>query len=303
MIKTIPLLPFPYKPFRKLIRGFYPLASLLLNFFPELDIELDESDSQLNSKEYISGALLSFTFYFFVVGAILAIGAYRNNLLGDLNARLVVVSFALVFASATFFYTLLIPKWMSSKKKLEMEKNLLFATRHLMIQTSAGVPLFDSIVSISEEYGDPRLNYGQISKEFKKIVKEVRGGKELSNALEESAERNPSSYYKRVIWQLANANKAGANIGFVLKEVVEFLSDEQRIMIRNYGSQLNPLALFYMLTCVIAPTMGLIFLTIATTVVDIPINEMTFGLILIVLVVIQIMFIGLIKSRRPTVAF
>ncbi len=295
-------MPFPYKSAQKLIHGFYPLASLFIKFSPALDLELKEAGSELDAKEYMSGALLSFTFYFFVVLSIFVMYGYRNSLLADAGIRIFMVGFSFLIAAYVFSYILVVPKWLVSKKRQELEANLLFAARHLMVQTNAGVPLFDAIVSLSEEYADDKLNYGQISKEFKKIVKEIRGGKELTTALEESTMRNPSPYYRRVVWQLANANKSGANIGTVLKDVVEFLSSEQMIMIRNYGSQLNPLALFYMLTTIIAPTMGLIFLAIASSLADLQVGEAVFGVILVVLVVIQITFIGLIKSRRPVVA-
>lgn len=102
--------------------------------------------------------------------------------------------------------------------------------------------------------------------------------------------------------QLSNANRAGANIRFVLNDVVDFLSNEQQIKIREYGSMLNPLSLFYMFSSIIAPSMGIIFLTIISTLVDLNISEWMFVLILLLLGVLQIMFIGLIKSRRPVVA-
>ena len=79
-------------------------------------------------------------------------------------------------------------------------------------------------------------------------------------------------------------------------------SEEQRIMIRDYGSQLNPLALFYMMVCIIAPTMGLIFLMVASTFVQLDLSDLSFVAITLVLVLMQVMFIGLIKSRRPRVA-
>jgi flagellar protein FlaJ len=183
-----------------------------------------------------------------------------------------------------------------------IERNLLYATRHLMIQTSAGVPLFDSIVSISEQYGDSRLDYGAISTEFQKIIKEVRGGKELTQALEDSASRVPSNYYRRLLWQLANASKAGANVGFVLRQMMEYLSDEQRVMIRDYGSQLSPLAIFYMLAAIIAPTMGMIFLVIITTLVNIKVDATILGSVLVLVLVVQMVFIGIIKSKRPLVS-
>ncbi|MCX6773050.1 MAG: type II secretion system F family protein [Candidatus Micrarchaeota archaeon] len=228
--------------------------------------------------------------------------AWKNELLGDQSGRILILCFSSAIALSIFGYTLIYPQWLSSKRKGEVERNLLFAARHMMIQTSAGVPLFDVMASLSEEYDDKRLNYGQIGKEFKKIVKEVRGGRDLNSALEEAASLSPSPYFKRMLWQIANANKAGANMGVVLRDVVEFLSNEQRILIRDYGSQLNPLSMFYMLSCIIAPTMGIIFLAIFSSVATLPVNELTFIAILCIMVVVQIVFIGMIKSRRPAVA-
>lgn len=302
MKQTIPLMPLPYKPARGIIRSMYPATIALINFFPSLNGELERARSDLNAKEYLGGAIFAFIFYFIAMATILGIWAGRMGILGDMNGIMIVGLASVSIALAIFIYIVIFPKWMMNTKLADIERNLLFATRHLMIQTTAGVNVFDAIVSVSEEYGDKNLDYGEISKEFRQIVKEVRSGKNLTDALEESAARNPSKYYRRVLWQLANSNKAGTDVGDVLKNIVEFLSNEQRIMIRDYGSQLNPLALFYMFTCILAPTMGLIFIMIMSTFVEIPVTEVTFGIILIFLVVVQIMFIGLIKSRRPKVA-
>jgi pilus assembly protein TadC len=134
------------------------------------------------------------------------------------------------------------------------------------------------------------------------VAKQVRGGADLSAALEQSASSSASPYYRRIAWQIANANRAGAEISTVLKDIVDYLSEEQKIMIRNYGSQLSPLSLFYMLSCIIMPTMGLIFLAISSTITNIPVSEATLLPIFAFIVLAQIMFIGLIKSRRPAVA-
>ncbi len=302
MIKSILFMPFPFHIAKPIIKGFYPIVQILLKFFPGLENELEEAESQINAKDYLGGALFTFCVYFLFFIVILGSWATRTNQLDKVSIRFAILAFTSILSFSIFFYILLVPRWIVSRKKAELERNLLFATRHLMIQTNAGVPLFDAMVSISEEYGNSNLDYGEVSKEFKKIIKEVKSGKDLAKAFEESATRNPSQYYRRIIWQLSNAHLSGANMGTVLKDMVGFLSDEQRIMIRNYGSQLNPLSLFYMLTCIIAPTMGVIFLMISSTFVDVPVNEMTFGTIILFLVIMQMMFIGLIKSRRPTVA-
>jgi flagellar protein FlaJ len=288
---------------RKIVHGFYPIGSALEKIVPSLEMELSGIDHPMGPKEYLSAAFFTALSYFAIVLGVFGIAFYRAGMLGNANARLIALAFALAVSVAIFANALVYPRWRWNKKKVEIDRNILFAARHLMIQTSAGVPLFDALVSISEMYNNPNLDYGQVSREFQKIVKEVRGGKNLSSALEESATNSPSGYYKRMLWQVANSNRAGANMGMVLRDVVDYLSSEQTISIRKYGSQLNPLAMFYMIAGIIAPTMGLVVLTIISSISAIPINETTFIVILVVLLFVQVMFIGLIKSRRPVVAF
>ena len=302
MMEQIPFLPIPHKKAKKLLRGFYPLSTRILKFFPSMKNDLDLIESKVGSKDYVSGALLSFTIYFTII--LLLMGAIAQRLDGalTLETRMLIIGLALVLPVSIFLYAMVLPHWLITTRTRRIEKNLLFATRHLMIQTTAGVPLFDAIVSVSEEYGDEKLDYGEISKEFKKIVAEVRTGKDLTEAFEKSASDNASLYYRKVIWQLANANRAGSNIGNVLKNLVEYLSAEQRILIQDYGSQLNPLALFYMIICIIAPTMGLIFIMVTSSFVKVRLTEWTFVGVLLTLIIVQIMFMGFIKSRRPRVA-
>jgi hypothetical protein len=49
--------------------------------------------------------------------------------------------------------------------------------------------------------------------------------------------------------------------------------------------------------------MGLVVLAILSSISAIPINDVTFIVILVCLIFVQVIFIGLIKSRRPKVAF
>lgn len=298
----IPFLPFRLdRQSRRVLQGLFPIASRMSKLFPGLRHELEESGNAVNATEYMAGALLSSMFYFVMIIMCLTLALRAAGLEYGPKPE-IVIFVSLAFSTSAFVFILLHPKLLMARAVKNIERNLLYATRHLMIQTTAGVPLFESIVSVSEHYGDQRLDYGAISVEFGKIVKEVRGGKELTQALEDSATRVNSNQYRRLIWQLANSNKAGANIGFVLRQMMEYLADEQRVMIRDYGSQLSPLAIFYMLACIIAPTMGMIFLVIISTLVSFDINEVVLGGILGLVMVAQLLFVGLIKSKRPMVA-
>ncbi|VVB98843.1 Type II secretion system (T2SS), protein F [uncultured archaeon] len=298
----IPFAPLPLnRSTQRILNGFCPLGASLKPLFPGLGKELDETGNQLTATEYLAGVIATSIFYFAVTFLVMLYAAYAFSPSSD-GAKMVALAFSFVLAIFTFGYSLLYPRLLVQRASKDIERNLLFATRHLMIQTSAGVPLFESIVSISENYNDPKLDYGAISAEFGKIAKEVRGGAELTQALEDSAARIASDDYRRLMWQLANANKAGANVGFVLRQMMSYLSEEQKVKIKDYGSQLSPIAIFYMLVCVIAPTMGIIFLVIISSLASITITWLMLGMVLVISLVAQVVFIGLIKSKRPVVA-
>jgi len=297
---------FSSSPFK----GFYSVASLAAKMFPMLDAELEEAGKEIGSVEYTAGALAAFTGCFAFLAILSGFVLQTRFPDSDFRIRAVAFGFSVAFSIALFFYIMVVPKWMASKRMGRINQDLLFATRHLMIQTSAGVPLFDAIVSVSQDFDNQTLaydkvskEYGEVGKEFARIVLAVRSGKELTSALEESAAQSPSENYRKVVWQLANANKTGARVGNVLRETVEFLAADQIISIRSYGAQLSTLALFYMLGCIIAPTMGIVVLAIGANILpNLPVNEMTFGLILALLILVQAFFVGMIKSRRPMVS-
>jgi pilus assembly protein TadC len=299
------------EPGANMLRGFYPIASVVARFFPMIEFELEAAGKKEGAVEYISGAFLVFTICFAALSlftGIIVQTSFGGNI--DLRFRIIAVVFSAFAAFAIFFYFMLIPRWMSSKKMALINQDLLFATRHIMIQTSAGVPLYDAIVSVSEDFDDSTLSYekkgreyGEVGREFARIILQVRSGKDLTTALEESAAQSPSENFRKVVWQLSNANRTGTRIGLVLHDTVNFLAAEQLLSIRSYGAQLSTLALFYMLGCIIAPTMGIVVLAIGANILpDLPVNEMTFLLILALLVLVQAFFVGLIKSRRPTVS-
>ena len=133
------------------------------------------------------------------------------------------------------------------------------------------------------------------------IVREINAGKPQIEALSESAVRNPSIFYRRAIWQIVNGMKAGATISNIVNETLDSLSQEQVIQIQNYGAQLNPLAMFYMLMAVIVPSLSITLIIVMSSFMSlssVTVKTIFWGLYFFV-VFIQIMFLGIIKSRRP----
>lgn len=204
--------------------------------------------------------------------------------------------FALIIALFIFFNQYNYPKIFSLNKTRDIEKNLISALQDILVQLNSGVPLFMIMINI----GNSR--YSGVSGEFKKIVGEINSGVPQIEALEKYGKLNTSQYFKRVLWQISNGMRAGSDISVVIKEEIRNLSEEQAIQIQSYGSKLNPLIMFYMIIAVILPSLGITFVIIISSMLNISGNtiKLLLGTILFLIVFIQIMFLGLIKSRRPS---
>ena len=156
------------------------------------------------------------------------------------------------------------------RKVRDLEKNLLYGLRHLAIQVKSGVSLFDALVSVSKQ------DYGILSEELAVCTKKISTGLAEDRALEELAMKNPSLHFRRAIWQIVNSMKSGTDLGDTLESIVSSISSEQRISIRKYGSQLNPMAMMYMMLAVIIPSLGITFLIILSSFSGFPITKTTF---------------------------
>lgn len=288
----IPYSLLPVKVLTKVSHYFLGLGEILENVFPFLKLSLKQTGSDLEPKEYLSMCIIStffffafiFIFLFFILGTI-----------GLENYVLIAITASVIFSLFVFLQQVMYPRIMIQKRVRDLERNLLPVLQNILVQLNSGVPLFDILVNISSS------DYGAISEEFTRAVKEINAGRPQIDALEEMASKNPSLYFRRSVWQLVNGMKSGADMGGVIKEVIHSLSEEQVIQIQKYGGQLNPLAMFYMLVAIIAPSLGVTFVMVISSFVSPSetFTKMIFWGIFAFAVFFQIMFLGMIKSRRP----
>ncbi len=255
-------IPYSLLPIKVLKKGssiFLGIGRSLEKNFPFLKLHLKQAEVDFSVKEYLSMCFLSGIIFF------------------------------------VFLQQLTYPKIYSNKRIKDIEKNLLAALQNMLIQLNSGVPIFDILVNLSKG------NYGEISREFQNVVKKINAGKPQIETLEEMATLNPSLFFRRAIWHLVNGMKAGADMSDVIKEMVNLLAEEQILQIQRYGSQLNPLAMFYMLIVVIAPSLGMTFLIIISSFISLSetATKLVFYGLFGIVIFFQIMFMGMIKAKRP----
>ncbi|RLJ03534.1 MAG: hypothetical protein DRP11_00345 [Candidatus Aenigmatarchaeota archaeon] len=291
MEKKLPLVPFPMEKTRKIAHRFLGIGSILAKMRPGLKKDLFQSKIDIDPVEYMSIVFFVSLFYSLLIGSTVTfLGLVVRGRI-DIIGPIVGLTFFLI----PFYYLSLYPKVTAKKRIKTLEKNLLFALRHILIEVRSGVPLYNALVGVSE-------GYEELSEEFKLIVKDIAGGKKQIEALDKGAERNPSLFFRRALWQLSNALRAGSDIGDTLEAITNDFAQRQANEIRRYGQELNPWTMIYMIVAVIIPSLGITFMIILTTFSGIQIPDFTFPLILLGLGLFQFFFMGFIKTKRPAIS-
>jgi len=293
MIRRIPFVPFSLTMAKLVVKPFYGLGNRISKFFPGLTVRLSQADIDISPREYLAIAFFALWFWTTIIFVLLLISSLFITLPVNFVYVLTIAPLAIGFLA--FFYVVQYPMLIIGRKIRDLDKHLLFSLRHMQVQVKSGISLFDALVSIS------KADYGLISEEFRNCVKKISTGLSETNALEELIFKNPSMYFRRVIWQITNAVRTGADLADTLDAIVQNLGNEQKVAIRRYGSQLNPLSMMYMMLAVILPSLGITFLVLLSTFSGFAVTEMIFWFLLVILIVFQFSFVGLIKSRRPTI--
>ncbi len=293
MIKNVPFSILPIRILKKNSRFFIGLAKSFEKNIPSVAIGLKQGREDYEASEYIAMCIYaSIIFFSFILVLLLFVLGLSKT------GSFVLVSFAVSLILLIFVFAQQInyPNLVKSRRIKSLDGNLLYALRNILVQVSAGVPLFNVLMIIANG------NYGEISREFSVAVKEISAGKPQADAIKDLTANNPSIYFRRAMWQLANGMKSGSDVSKVLDEIIKTTSEEQLVQITTYGSQLNPIAMFYMLLTVIIPTLSMTFLIILSALLSLSseLSQLLFWGLFSFVFFMQIMFLGLIKTKRPT---
>jgi len=144
-------------------------------------------------------------------------------------------------------------------------------------------------------------NYGGIGRYFKKIVDDIDLGTETEDAINNAILTNPSDNFRKVLWQLSNSLRTGADISHSLDSVLDQIGRKQIIEVERYGKKLNPIAMFYLMMAVIIPSLGMVMGVVFASFVNIHLPLAALLVIAILFGFFQFMFYATIKSNRPAV--
>lgn len=257
---------------------------------------------KLTPLEFIKRSLFNssiIALFLSVFASILLDQMLKNNRIdfSPLLLGVIVIFFIFPLVFMFIFTTLLSsPLGAIRKRKRDIEREVLFAGRYLLVKLNSGKPLLNSLIDASKSYGVGALY-------FKEIVDDITLGTSLEEALQRAMNLTPSDSFRKILFQINNALLLGVDVSTSLRTVLEEITADQLTKIDAYSHKLNSIAMFYMLIAVVIPSLGLTIFVVVAGMVGFNINSLLYGLLWGGIVLVQFFFIHVFRSIRPDINF
>lgn len=268
-----------------------PIFRIIARFFPGLDVKLAQAGIRQKSEHFIKKSFfLAFYLTTFVIVILTII--FTEFRIGK---RLLAIIFPVLLLMILFNF-LAFPDLIIRRKQREFDSEVVFAGKFLVIELQSGVPIYNAMISVSKAYPI-------IGKYFKEILNRVDMGTSMEDAINESIELTPSQNFRKLLWQMYNSLKTGADLALALTANIDQIAADQIIQVKEYGKKLNSLIMFYMVCAVIFPSIGVIMFIVFSSFFGIKVNIIVLGVIVFCVAAVQLVFLTLIRSQRPAVGF
>lgn len=265
---------------------------MVVRQLPNLKRNLRLANIKRTPEQYVKKAVRLASYGAFAVGALTFFATAKN--LPPATVVALVSLGAMVGLVLTFWYVINAPRGNAKKRQRDIDKDVLFAGRYMLMKLESGSPITSALTDASK-------GYGIAAKYFKEIVDSINTGIPVEEALEEARSYTSSEKFKKILWQLLVTLKTGTDVTDPLKSALASIAKQQLIEIEVYGRKLNSLMLFYMVTGCVAPSLGLAMFIIIGSFINVEIGAGTLFAMLFLLAVIQGFFLMMIKAARPSV--
>lgn len=266
------------------------LAAFLASKQPRLRQELYKARMSVTPEAFVSksvrtalmaGVMLSVLVFFYV----------------DKTNRPMYIPFLtfIVFTYFMYWYLMRTPQLAQNKVAIDIDREVLFAGRFLLVKLNSGKPLVSALVEASRSYGIS-------NKYFIEIVRDIELGTPLEESIEKAMNNSPSKHWRKILFQIHNALRLGIDVTTSLEAALEDVSHDYLIQIQRYGKKLGTMTLFYLLVAVVVPSLGMTILTILISFTGLATDGFgVYYVILALLVFTQIVFMRLFIDIRPKV--
>lgn len=202
----------------------------------------------------------------------------------------------LVIVFMAYVFVIHYPDMKEKRNYSDLNQELPYALRHMGIELKSGKGLHDAILTIRN------ADYGSLSREFTRVLEEIKFGRSTEDSLLEMSHRVKSEGLSRAIHQIIGTLRVGGNLANSLEIIAQDISFDMQIKLKEYSQKLNSFILIYTFLVILAPVISLIMLMAGSTVIgDVVSSELLFVIYGIFFPLI-VVFMGLfIKKLEPQI--
>ncbi|GEM_PF-692847 len=273
--------------YQDIVRNFYVKFSFLEKYvaiksFKSLEKDLYQARMPYDGKEYIIAALgMS------VVLASLSLISYLYE------PRYVMFLFFLVFSLSMALF-LNYPKGKKRKIAKSVERDLPYALISLGSEMNINVPFEKSIENIANS------EYGEVSREFKKISVDIKNGFSVQESLLNFSDRVDSSFVKRAVSLLITAYSRGGSSGDLIKKLADEYNSIAQARLKEYGAKVTLYSLLFIAFSAIIPAVFQTFVIVGSSFLTLGITpEMAFWMPVAVFPLVDVTILLVLRSKRP----
>lgn len=225
------------------------LTDRYLSQFESIKGPLIKSDIKILFRNYVSITFFSsmitflslffsvFILFYFILGSSLIWVVLGSLLAGGTGSVTV------------FFFTYFYPIQKANQREKSINTNLPFAINHTAAVASSGVPPY-IIFKLLTEFKE----YGEISKEAKKIVRNVDTfGQDIVTSLRQVAKETPSKEFSEFLSGIISTVETGGSLESYLKTRAKEALFDYRLRREEYLQSLSTYADFYTAVLIAAP--------------------------------------------------
>lgn len=238
------------------------------SIFSNLNIEIDDKPQKYietpidKIREILLEIMLNKYVEIFLATTILILLLFTSSELAGIFLVIIAMIYVFIFSY---------PKIKQEKSYSDLNKELPYALRHMGIELKSGKGLHDVLITIRN------ADYGSLSKEFNRVLEEVKFGKSTEDSLLEMTHRIKSQGLSRAVQQIIGTLHAGGNLAYSLEIIAKDISFDMQIKLKEYSQKLNSFILIYTFIAILAPVISLIMLMAGSTVMgDILSKELLF---------------------------
>ena len=202
----------------------------------------------------------------------------------------------LIIIVMIYIFLLQYPHMKDQRGYSDLNQDLPYALRHMSIELKAGRGLHDALITIRN------ANYGSLSREFNRVLEEIKFGKSTEDSLLEMSHRVKSEGLSRAIHQIVGTLRVGGNLAGSLEIIAKDISFDMQIKLKEFSQKLNSFILIYTFIAILSPVISLIMLMAGSTVMGDVISSELLFVIYAIFFPMVVMFMGLfIKKLEPKI--